>query len=122
TGAQMANFTALAIALREVLRRAGWDVEAAGLWGAPRVRVLAGQARHGTVDRALRFLGVGSAAIVAVEDDDQGRMRAAALRRALGEGGGPAIVCAQVGNVNTGAVDPVGEICEVAHEHGAWVH
>jgi glutamate/tyrosine decarboxylase-like PLP-dependent enzyme len=122
TGAQMANFSALAIALREVLRRAGWDVESAGLWGAPRLRVLAGQGRHGSIDRALRFLGVGGAAIVPVDCDDQGRMRTAALRSALDQGNGPAIVCAQVGNVNSGAVDPVGEICEVAHQHGAWVH
>jgi glutamate/tyrosine decarboxylase-like PLP-dependent enzyme len=122
TGAQMANFTALAVAGREVLRRAGWDVDADGLWGAPRVRVLAGQGRHGTIDRALRFLGMGTGAIVPVEMDDQGRMRPDALRRALDEGSGPAIVCAQVGNVNTGAIDPVGEICATAHEHGAWVH
>jgi glutamate/tyrosine decarboxylase-like PLP-dependent enzyme len=122
TGTQMASFSALAIALREVLRRAGWEVESAGLWGAPRPRVLVGRGRHGTIDRALRFLGVGSAAVVPVEADDQGRMRAAALRRALEQGGGPAIVCAQVGDVNSGAVDPVGEICELAHRHGAWVH
>jgi glutamate/tyrosine decarboxylase-like PLP-dependent enzyme len=122
TGAQMANLRALAIALHEVLRRAGWDVESAGLWGAPRPRVLAGQGRHGTIDRALRFLGVGGAAIVPVDSDDPGRMRTAALRRALDQGSGPAIVCAQAGNVNSGAVDPVGEICEVAHQHGAWVH
>jgi glutamate/tyrosine decarboxylase-like PLP-dependent enzyme len=122
TGAQMANFTALAIGLREVLRRAGWELDKDGLWGAPRVRVLAGQGRHATIDRALRFLGVGGAAIVGVDADDQGRMRAAALRSALEQGGGPAIVCAQAGNVNSGAVDPVGEICEVARGHGAWVH
>jgi glutamate/tyrosine decarboxylase-like PLP-dependent enzyme len=122
TGAQMANFTGLAIALREMLGRAGWDLESAGLWGAPRVRVLAGQGRHGTIDRALRFLGVGAAAVEAVDADDQGRMRPAALASALEEGSGPAIVCAQLGNVNSGAMDPVGEICQVAHGHGAWVH
>jgi glutamate/tyrosine decarboxylase-like PLP-dependent enzyme len=122
TGTQMANFSALAIALREVLGRAGWEVASAGLWGAPRPRVLAGQGRHSTIDRALRFLGVGTAAIVAVDADDQGRMRTAALRRALERGSGPAIVCAQLGNVNSGALDPVGEICEAAHQHGAWVH
>jgi glutamate/tyrosine decarboxylase-like PLP-dependent enzyme len=122
TGAQMANFTALAVALREVLGRAGWEVESAGLWGAPRPRVLVGQGRHGTIDRALRFLGVGGDAVVPVDADDQGRMRTAALRRALDQGGGPAIVCAQVGNVNSGAIDPVAEICEVAHAAQAWVH
>jgi glutamate/tyrosine decarboxylase-like PLP-dependent enzyme len=122
TGAQMANFTALAIAVREVLGRAGWDVQAAGLWGAPRLRVLVGQERHGSIDRALRFLGVGAAAIAPVDVDDQGRMRPAALRSALHQGDGPVVVCAQVGNVNSGAVDPVGEICEIAHRRGAWVH
>jgi glutamate/tyrosine decarboxylase-like PLP-dependent enzyme len=122
TGAQMANFTALAIAVREVLDRAGWDVQANGLWGAPRLRVLVGEGRHGTIDRALRFLGVGAAAIVPVGADDQGRMRPAALRSALHQGDGPVVVCAQAGNVNSGAVDPLGEICELAHRAGAWVH
>ena len=122
TGAQLANTTGLAAARYEMLRRAGWDTEVAGLCGAPRLRIIAGQGRHGTIDRALRFLGLGTASIVEVEMDAQGRMQVAALRRALEQGDGPAIVCAQVGNVNTGAVDPVGEICELAHGHGAWVH
>jgi glutamate/tyrosine decarboxylase-like PLP-dependent enzyme len=108
--------------LGELLGRAGWDLESSGLWGAPRVRVLAGQGRHGTIDRALRFLGVGVGAVEAVDADDQGRMRPAALAAALGRGGGPAIVCAQLGNVNSGAMDPVGEVCRVAHGRGAWVH
>ena len=122
TGAQMANFTGLAIALRELLARAGWDLESDGLWGAPRVRVLAGQGRHGTIDRALRFLGVGTATVEEVDADDQGRMLPAALASALERGSGPAVVCAQLGNVNSGAMDPVGEVCRLAHEHGAWVH
>jgi glutamate/tyrosine decarboxylase-like PLP-dependent enzyme len=122
TGGQMANFTALAAARNEVLRRAGWDVELDGLIGAPRLRVLAGAQRHDTIDRALRFLGIGSGAIVPVEADDQGRMLPAALSATLAEGDGPTIVCTQVGGVNTGAIDPVGEICDVAHEAQAWVH
>ena len=122
TGAQLANTTGLAAARYEMLRRVGWDAEVAGLCGAPRLRIVAGQGRHGTIDRALRFLGLGTASIVEVEMDAQGRLQVAALRRALEQGEGPAIVCAQVGNVNTGAVDPVGEICELAHGHGAWVH
>jgi glutamate/tyrosine decarboxylase-like PLP-dependent enzyme len=122
TGAQMANWSGLAIGLHEVLRRAGWDLRSAGLWGAPRVRLLAGQGRHGTIDRALRFLGAGGDAILPVETGDHGRMRPDALRRALDRSGGPAIVCAQAGDVNSGAIDPVGEICQLAHGHGAWVH
>jgi glutamate/tyrosine decarboxylase-like PLP-dependent enzyme len=122
TGAQMANFTGLAAARHAVLRRAGWDVETDGLVGAPPLTVIAGHERHATVDRALRFLGLGTASLREVEADAQGRMRPEALPVALRDIPGPAIVCAQVGNVNTGALDPVGEICEIAHEQGAWVH
>ncbi|MFC6160854.1 pyridoxal phosphate-dependent decarboxylase family protein [Kribbella jiaozuonensis] len=125
TGAQMANFTALAAARHEVLRRAGWDVERQGLSGSPRIRVLAGAERHDTIDRALRFLGLGTDCIEPIPVDDQGRMRADALAEALrenGRGAVPTIVCAQAGNVNTGAFDPVAEVCETAHAHGAWVH
>lgn len=122
TGAQMANASGLAIGLHHVLEKAGWDLAKDGLWGAPRVRVLAGRARHGTVDRALRLLGAGTGLIVEVDADAEGRMRPDALRAELERGGGPAIVCAQLGNVNSGALDPIGEICDLAREHGAWVH
>ncbi|GAA4558579.1 pyridoxal-dependent decarboxylase [Planotetraspora kaengkrachanensis] len=122
TGGQMANFTALAAARHEVLRRAGWDVEADGLAGAPRLRVLAGRHRHSTIDRALRFLGLGRNAIIPIDTDDQGRMLPGALAEALAGGDGPAIVCAQAGGVNTGAFDPLEDVCAVAHEAGAWVH
>jgi glutamate/tyrosine decarboxylase-like PLP-dependent enzyme len=121
TGAQMANFTGLAAARHEVLRRVGWDVEKDGLIGAPRIRVLAGAERHDTIDRALRFLGLGTSCIVPIDVDDQGRMLVDALAAEV-EARGPLIVCAQAGNVNTGAVDPIGEICELAHAAGAWVH
>lgn len=122
TGGQMANFTGLAAARHEVLRRAGWNVEVDGLHGSPRLRVLVGAERHDTIDRALRYLGVGTAAIEAVAADEQGRMDPAALARALDGADGPIIVCAQAGGVNSGAIDPVGEICDRAHRAGAWVH
>ena len=122
TGAQMANVTGLAAARGSVLTRAGWDVEEQGLGGAPAIRVLAGEEAHVTVWRALRLLGFGRAAIEVVAADEQGRMRADALADALAGGSGPAIVCAQAGNVNTGACDPLGEIVAAAHEQSAWVH
>jgi glutamate/tyrosine decarboxylase-like PLP-dependent enzyme len=122
TGCQMANFTALAAARHSVLETVGWDVEADGLSGAPPIRVIAGEERHVTIDRALRFLGLGTANLRTVPADGQGRMRADALSAALAEISGPTIVCAQAGNVNTGAVDPLRSICEAAHEVGAWVH
>ncbi len=122
TGAQMANFTALAAARHDVLSRVGWDVERDGLIGAPPVRVVAGAERHDTIDRALRFLGLGVGSMVPVGVDDQGRMRTDLLADVLRDGGGPLIVCAQAGNVNTGAIDPIEEICELAHQAGGWVH
>jgi glutamate/tyrosine decarboxylase-like PLP-dependent enzyme len=122
TGGQMANFTALATAVRDVLHRIGWDVDTDGLWGAPRVRVIVGEGRHGTIDRALRLLGMGTGSIVAVPMDGQGRMIVPALAQALAGSDGPTIVCAQAGSVNTGAIDPMGEICDLAHRSGAWVH
>jgi glutamate/tyrosine decarboxylase-like PLP-dependent enzyme len=120
TGAQMANFTGLAAARHAVLKQHQWDVERDGLIGAPPIRVLAGAERHDTIDRALRFLGLGTNCIVPIDVDDQGRMRADALNAAITND--PTIVCAQVGNVNTGAIDPIAQICQIAHKAGAWVH
>jgi glutamate/tyrosine decarboxylase-like PLP-dependent enzyme len=122
TGAHMANFTCLAAARHEVLRRAGWNVEAQGLQRAPRVRIIAGEEVHVSAIGALRYLGFGSEEIEIVAADSQGRMRADALEAALARGEGPIIVCAQVGNVNTGASDPIEAIVASAHARGAWVH
>jgi glutamate/tyrosine decarboxylase-like PLP-dependent enzyme len=123
TGAMMANFSGLAAARHHVLAAAGWDVEAEGLQGAPPVRVLVGAERHATIDMALRYLGLGAARVDVVDADGQGRMRAERLAEALGKGErGPTIVCAQAGNVNTGACDPFPEIVDSARAAGAWVH
>jgi glutamate/tyrosine decarboxylase-like PLP-dependent enzyme len=122
TGCHLANFTCLAAARHEVLRRAGWNVETHGLQRAPRVRVIVGAEAHITVIGALRYLGFGSEELEIVAVDDQGRMRADALASAVARGEGPMIVCAQVGNVSTGANDPVDAIIEIAHDRGAWVH
>jgi glutamate/tyrosine decarboxylase-like PLP-dependent enzyme len=122
TGAQGANTTALAAARQHLLARAGWDVSRDGLQGAPPIRILAGAERHVTIDRSLRLLGLGTASLELVPADEQGRMRADALRAALAGATGPVIVCAQVGNVNTGAVDPVRELADACDAAGAWLH
>jgi glutamate/tyrosine decarboxylase-like PLP-dependent enzyme len=122
TGAHMANVTALAAARHDVLRRAGWDVEALGLQGAPTVTVLAGAEAHASIHGACRMIGLGSRTIVLVPADGQGRMKPDALARALSAVSGPAIVCAQSGNVNTGGCDPLVPIVELARARGAWVH
>jgi glutamate/tyrosine decarboxylase-like PLP-dependent enzyme len=120
TGTQMGSVTALAAARYRVLERAGWDVGRDGLAGGPRVRVLVGAQRHVTIDRALRLLGLGAPETVAA--DGQGRMDAGALRAVLERADGPTIVCAQAGEVNTGAFDPFEEIADAAAAHGAWLH
>ena len=122
TGTQMAHVTCLAAARHHVLARAGWDHDAAGLAGAPPIAVVVGEQRHVTVDRALRFLGIGRSQIAAVESDEQGRMRPDGLAAMLERLEGPVIVCAQAGEVNTGASDPFEAIVGRAHEAGAWVH
>lgn len=118
TGATVANFTALAAARHGVLARAGWDVEADGLIGAPPVTVIVGEEAHSTLFKALGLVGLGRKRVVRVPVDRQGRMRADALPAISG----PAIVCAQAGNLHSGAFDPLADICDWAHEAGAWVH
>ena len=165
TGCHMANFTALAAARHELLRRAGWDVEADGLQGAPPIRVIVGDEVHVSVIGALRMLGIGSKQIVRIPADEQGRMRPGALAALLAEeapavrlpdsakaasgkkpdtasGTAPAvrlkpdttsgtapvttrtptIICAQAGNVNSGAFDPLDAIADIAGRHQAWLH
>jgi glutamate/tyrosine decarboxylase-like PLP-dependent enzyme len=120
TGATMANFTCLAAARDTVLRRAGYDVQTAGLAGGPAVRVLVGAERHPSVDLPLRFLGLGDPH--AVPADERGRIRPDALRGMLESGDGPTIVALQAGNIHSGDFDPFAECIALAHEHGAWVH
>jgi glutamate/tyrosine decarboxylase-like PLP-dependent enzyme len=122
TGAHAANVTALAAARHEVLRRATWDVEALGLQGSPQVTVIAGEEAHASIGAACRLIGLGSRTILRVATDSHGRMRPSALEWALTASAGPTIVCAQAGNVNTGACDPLAEIAELAHERDAWLH
>ncbi len=122
TGCQMANFTCLAAARHGVLRRVGWDVEADGLPGAPRINIVTSAESHATIDVALRYLGFGVRHLLRVESDEQGRMRADRLAKLLDNLNGPTIVCAQAGNVNTGAIDPLREIAQIVSDHRAWLH
>jgi glutamate/tyrosine decarboxylase-like PLP-dependent enzyme len=122
TGCQMAHFTCLAAARHAVLRDVGWDVEMDGLQGAPPVTVVAGDQAHVTVEVACRMLGFGAGRIRHVPTDDQGRMVVAELERALAAADGPTIVCAQAGEINTGAFDPLAEIVDACREQDAWCH
>jgi glutamate/tyrosine decarboxylase-like PLP-dependent enzyme len=123
TGGQAANTVGLAAGRHRVLAQAGWDVEELGLTSAPRLRVLASAERHATIDASLRFLGLGRAALVEVAAGANGAIDIDALGHALdAEPDRPAIVCAQAGNVNTGACDDITAVCNLSHQAGAWVH
>ncbi|WP_262284077.1 pyridoxal-dependent decarboxylase [Micromonospora sp. MA102] len=123
TGAQAANTAGLAAARHQVLADAGWDVERRGLLGAPPIRVIVGEERHGTIDRSLRLLGLGTDVLEPVPAGPNGAIDLEALRAVLRAGApGPTVVCLQAGNVNTGACDELREACELVHRHGGWAH
>lgn len=118
TGTQMADVTGLAAARHALLRRVGWDAESDGLFGAPPISVIVGEEVHATMFKALALLGFGRQRVHVVNSDSQGKMKARDIPR-LKE---PTIICAQLGNVNTGACDPLMEICDIANSSEAWVH
>jgi glutamate/tyrosine decarboxylase-like PLP-dependent enzyme len=118
TGATMANFSALAAARHALLKRAGWDVEGDGLFGAPQIQVVVSEEAHPSLLKALGLLGLGRKRVVRVPVDGQGRMRTDALPHLDAR----TILCLQAGNVNTGAFDPAAAICPVARAAGAWIH
>ena len=129
TGAQMANTLCLAAARNRVLAAVGHDVEADGLIGAPKVNVITSAERHDTIARTLRLLGFGAATARAVETDERGRILPGALDTALRAALGPTIVCAQIGNVNTGSIDPLQAVSDAVDAHrqrvggdAVWLH
>jgi glutamate/tyrosine decarboxylase-like PLP-dependent enzyme len=122
TGAQMANFTGLLAARHYLLSQVGWDVERDGLFGAPPIDVIVSDESHRTILTALRMLGLGSERLRRVNTDGQGCIRADGVAEMLRSATGPCIVCAQLGNVNTGAADPLADIAPIVREHGGWLH
>jgi len=122
SGATIANFTCLAAARGEVMRRVGWDVEADGLIGAPPVHVVLGEEAHSTVFSGLRYLGLGAKRVVSVPVNEQGLMKPGAFAKAMAKLDGPIIAIAQAGHINSGGFDPFEEIAEAAHAKGAWMH
>jgi glutamate/tyrosine decarboxylase-like PLP-dependent enzyme len=124
TGAGLGNAVAMAAGRHAVLERAGWDVETRGLYRAPELAVVIGADAHATVLTALQYLGLGRERVIKVDADDQGAMRADALREAVaGLADRPLLVIAQAGNVNSGAFDPLDAIADVvAAQPNAWLH
>jgi glutamate/tyrosine decarboxylase-like PLP-dependent enzyme len=118
SGTTIANFSGLCAGRNELLRRRGWDVVKKGLYGGPRIRVIVGADAHAAVYKSISMLGLGSDNVEIVPADDQGRMRPDQMPK-LDEA---AVVVAQVGNVNSGTIDPVGAICDRVRASGSWVH
>jgi glutamate/tyrosine decarboxylase-like PLP-dependent enzyme len=118
TGATVANLCGLAAARHALLKKVGWNVEADGLFGAPPITVIVGGEAHPSLTKSLGVLGLGRSRVVKVPVDGQGRMRVDMMPPISG----PTIICAQAGNVNTGAFDPMREISARARAAGAWVH
>jgi len=118
TSATSCSLTCLSAARRALLKRAGWDLEAHGLTGAPRVRVVVSQTAHVAIHKGLRILGFGRDDVITVPVDDNGRMDPACVPvvDAL------TIVCLQAGEVNTGEFDDFAAIIPPAQANGAWVH
>lgn len=118
SGATMANAAALAVARDTLLARAGWDAQGTGLFGAPELAVVVGERGHATLRKALGLVGLGRDRVHVVPADGEGRMRVDLLPAI----DGPAIVCAQAGEVNTGAFDDFETIADWAAARSAWVH
>ena len=122
TGCQLAHFTCLASARGRVLERTGWNVNEGGLFGAPEIRVLTSEHRHGSIDRAVRFLGFGSRSLVSIATDRSGRIEPRTLSAALHKSHQPTIVVLSAGDLNIAAFDPFEELIPIAKQCGAWVH
>lgn len=118
TGATMAHFASLAAARNKVLSNVGWNVDADGLFGAPEIKIVVGSEAHSSLLKVLSMLGLGRDRIVRLPTNAQG----AAIAEDLPSISGPAIVCLQAGNVNSGAFDDAGPIIDWARSIGAWVH
>ncbi|MEM5775733.1 MAG: aminotransferase class V-fold PLP-dependent enzyme, partial [Anaerolineaceae bacterium] len=117
-GSTVAGMCGLAAGRNELLKRQGWDVNADGLFGAPPIRVIVGAQVHAAISKALSLLGLGRSRVEVIPVDEQGRAIASRMPKL----DNTCLVLAQAGNVNSGAFDPIDEICEAAHQAGAWVH
>lgn len=119
TGATVANATCLAAGRDALLARAGWDATEDGLFGAPPLTVIVGEQAHSTLRKSLGLVGLGRRRVIEVPADDQGRLRADLLPDDVT---GPVLLCAQAGEVNTGAFDPFDDLADWLADRDGWLH
>ncbi len=118
SGTTMASFCALAAARNEILKRNGWDYYKSGLYGAPKLRIITSRQIHASIIKTLSLLGFGEAQIEYVDVDSTGKI----IINRIPQLDPMCIVIIQAGNVNTGAFDPLSDICDMANDVNAWVH
>jgi glutamate/tyrosine decarboxylase-like PLP-dependent enzyme len=118
SGTSTATLCGLAAGRDELLRRAGWDAGARGLFGAPEIRVVLGAQAHSSVYKALSLLGLGKERLVSVPVDSAGRIRPDRLPPLDDR----TLLVLQAGNVSTGSFDPFDDICRKARAAGCWIH
>jgi len=117
-GTSTATLCGLAAGRNELLKRAGWDVNTRGLFGAPPIRVVVGEQAHATVFKALALLGLGKDRVEKVPVDSEGRIIAEKMPKLDNN----TLIIIQAGNVNSGAFDPIDQICDMVNRSGSYVH
>ncbi|MBN2102601.1 aspartate aminotransferase family protein [bacterium] len=123
TGCSMAHVTCLAAARNALLAKYDWNVERKGLTGAPQIRILSNNQRHGSIERSVRLLGIGNENVIDLPVNKQGHLNIKDLQRELQKHAGqPTIVLLQAGDINTGVFEPFEKLIPVAHNYNAWVH
>jgi glutamate/tyrosine decarboxylase-like PLP-dependent enzyme len=122
TGSSMANMVAVLVARSAAL---GQAVRTRGLQGAP-LTAYASEAAHGCIPRALDMAGIGADALRLIPADHNHRMRTDLLREAIAQdrrsGNIPFLAVGTAGTVDTGAIDDLSEVAQIAHDAGIWFH
>ncbi|ETX05158.1 MAG: hypothetical protein ETSY2_24650 [Candidatus Entotheonella gemina] len=123
TGGSWANMVAMAVAR---VRKAGWDVRAEGLHGHPPLAAYVSTEAHSCIDRSAELLGIGANSLRKVPVDAHFRIRIDVLdnmiRADLNAGYKPFCLIGHAGTVNTGAIDPLDTLADLATQYEMWFH
>ena len=127
TGGSAATLNALTAARHRAAERAGWNLRKEGLQGGhPRLIAYASAESHSSIQKCVEQLGIGTDNLRAIEVDDAFRLKPDALRRAieddLAAGNLPFAVVGCGGATNTGAIDPLDAVADIARDFDLWLH